>query len=159
MTLITRLSARSNITQAQVLSLDSLKPSTPRTGTRRDRVPKNRAKLADSNWTARVEGTRDLGGKMTGMTDEQVYALAKKRVQARRDFTIHLIVYLGVNTLLICLWLFVTGRGFPWFVFPLGGWGIGLVSHYVFSRGVGRDEDGGRSTAVEKEAARIRREQ
>ena len=29
------------------------------------------------------------------LTEEQVYALAKRRVEARRDFVIHLIVYLG----------------------------------------------------------------
>ena len=97
-----------------------------------------------------------MAGKMT---EEQVYALAKKRIEARSAFTTHLIVYLAVNTLLICLWLFVTGRGFPWFVFPLGGWGIGLVSHYVSSRGVGRGEAGRRSAAIEREAEKIRGEQ
>lgn len=93
------------------------------------------------------------------MTEEQVYALAKKRVQARKDFTIHLIVYVGVNTLLFCLWLFVTGRGFPWFVFPLGGWGIGLVAHYFSSRTVGGVAAGNRSAEVEREAEKIRKEQ
>ena len=93
---------------------------------------------------------------MSKMTEEQVYALAKKRVQARRGFAIHLIVYLGVNALLICLWLFVTGRGFPWFVFPLGGWGIGLVSHYFFARSVGPKTPTNRSERVEREAEKIR---
>ena len=99
------------------------------------------------------------GSKMSKMTEEQVYALAKKRVQARRDFVIHLIVYLSVNALLVCLWLFVTGRGFPWFLFPLGGWGIGLISHYFSSRNVRRDVGEIRSAEVEREADRIRREQ
>ena len=98
------------------------------------------------------------GSKMSSnMTEEQIYALAKKRVEARRDFAIHLIVYLGVNALLVCLWLFVTGRGFPWFVFPLGGWGIGLVAHYVSSRGR-NGPDQTRSASVEREADKIRRE-
>jgi len=92
------------------------------------------------------------------MTEEQIYALAKKRVEARRDFAIHLIVYVGVNTLLVCLWLFVTGRGFPWFVFPLGGWGIGVVAHY-FSTRVHKEADRIRSARVEAEAERIRGEQ
>ena len=96
---------------------------------------------------------------MSKMTEEQVYALAKKRVQARKDFTIHLIVYMGVNALLVCLWFFVTGRGFPWFVFPLGGWGIGLIAHYFFSRKGRRDAGEIRSAEVEREAERIRREQ
>ena len=96
---------------------------------------------------------------MSRMTEEQVYALAKKRVQAKRDFTVHLIVYLGVNTLLICLWLFVTGRGFPWFAFPLGGWAIGLVAHYYYSRTAGNEDGGARSERIEQEAEKIRREQ
>jgi len=96
---------------------------------------------------------------MSKMTEEQVYALAKKRVQAKKGFTIHLIVYLGVNALLICLWFFVTGRGFPWFAFPLGGWGIGLIAQYIFSRNVGRDTGTTRSAKVEQEAEKIRREQ
>jgi hypothetical protein len=93
------------------------------------------------------------------MTEEQIYKLAKERVEARTDFTIHLIVYLSVNTLLFCLWLFVTGRGFPWFVFPLGGWGIGLVAHYFSSRRVGGVAAGNRSAEVEREAEKIRKEQ
>lgn len=93
------------------------------------------------------------------MTEEQVYALAKKRVQARKDFTLHLIVYLGVNTLLFCLWLFVTERGFPWFAFPLGGWGIGLMAHFFFYRSVRGEASESQSAAVEKEAEKIRREQ
>ena len=96
---------------------------------------------------------------MSKMTEEQVYALEKKRVQARKDFTIHLIVYLGVNALLVCLWLFVTGRGFPWFVFPLGGWGIGLIAHYFSSRAVRGGAGEIRSAEVEREAERIRKEQ
>jgi uncharacterized membrane protein len=92
------------------------------------------------------------------LTEEQVYELAKKRVEARRGFVIHLVVYVGVNAMLVCLWFFVSGRGFPWFVFPLGGWGIGLVSHY-FHMSAYREADRGRSASVEKEAEKIRRMQ
>ena len=92
------------------------------------------------------------------LTEEQIYDLAKRRVEARRDFVIHLIAYVGVNALLVCLWLFVSGRGFPWFVFPLVGWGIGLVAHY-FSTSVHREADKVRSARVEKEAEKIRSDQ
>ncbi|MFO8132436.1 MAG: 2TM domain-containing protein [Thermoplasmatota archaeon] len=27
----------------------------------------------------------------------------------------------------------LAGGGFPWFVFPLFGWGIGIVAHFVTS--------------------------
>jgi len=92
------------------------------------------------------------------LTEEQIYDLARRRVKARRDFAIHLVVYVGVNALLVCLWLFVTGRGFPWFVFPLGGWGIGLIAHF-FSTTVDKEADRIRSARVEKEADKIRRDQ
>ena len=91
------------------------------------------------------------------MSEDEVYRLAKKRVEARKDFAIHLVVYVGVNALLICLWLFVTGRGFPWFVFPLGGWGIGLIAHYFGVYGSSRATDN--RVAIEKEAEKIRREE
>ena len=89
------------------------------------------------------------------MSEEQIYEEAKKRVEEKKGFRIHVIVYLCVNTMLALIWWF-TGAGFPWFVFPLGGWGIGVLFHglgvYVFSRRSDRQ-------AIEREAEEIRREQ
>jgi 2TM domain len=48
------------------------------------------------------------------------------RLKQKRDFGAHLVVYLVVNGFLIGSWAF-TGTGFFWPVFPLFGWGIGLV--------------------------------
>ncbi len=55
---------------------------------------------------------------------------------ARTGFRIHLAVYLGVQALLFVLWLAFHGGNevVPWFVYPLLGWGIGLVAHYVAVR-------------------------
>ena len=90
----------------------------------------------------------------TQMTDEEIYKEAKKIVEEKKGFRTHFIVYLLVNALLVVIWAF-TDRGFPWFVFPLGGWGIGVLFHflntYVFSR-----EDTGE---IEKEAEKIRKRQ
>ena len=92
----------------------------------------------------------------TGMSEEQIYELAKKRVEEKRGFFTHLTVYIIVNIMLVLIWKFASGEGFPWFIFPLGGWGIGIIIHslnvFVF---------GGKSdrVAIEKEAERIRREQ
>ena len=89
------------------------------------------------------------------MSEEQIYEEAKKRVEEKKGFRIHVIVYLCVNTMLALIWWF-TGAGFPWFVFPLGGWGIGLLFHglgvYVFSRRPDR-------RAIEREAEKIKRDQ
>ncbi len=46
----------------------------------------------------------------------------------RRGVWMHGIVFAAVNLLLIVIWA-VTGAGFPWFVFPLFGWLIGLSAH------------------------------
>ena len=90
------------------------------------------------------------------MSEDQIYEEAKKRVVAKKGFYIHLIIYISVNTFLINIWAFLAGRGFPWFIFPLGGWGIGLLFHglgvFVFDRKSDR-------AAIEKEAEKIRKEQ
>ena len=58
--------------------------------------------------------------------------LAIRQLQKRRKFRAHLTVYVLVNSLLWLIWgiLFATGGPwFPWPVFPLVGWGIGLAFH------------------------------
>ena len=90
------------------------------------------------------------------MSEEQIYEEARKRVEARKGFFTHLIVYCIVNIMLIIIWAFPAGMGFPWFIFPLCGWGIGLLFHglgvFVFE---GRTD----RAAIEKEAEKIRKEQ
>ena len=46
----------------------------------------------------------------------------------QRGFQVHAAVYLAVNAFLFMVWL-ITTRGLPWFLFPAGGWGIGLIAH------------------------------
>ncbi|HET9214609.1 MAG TPA: 2TM domain-containing protein [Gaiellaceae bacterium] len=52
----------------------------------------------------------------------------------RRGFKIHALVFAivmtGLITLNALLWAFTDGD-FPWAVFPLVGWGIGLTFHYL----------------------------
>jgi uncharacterized membrane protein len=90
------------------------------------------------------------------LPEEEVYRLARQRVEEKKGFYIHLTVYILVNILLILIWFF-TGAGFPWFVFPLGGWGIGILFHFlgvfVFSRSGGAWE----KREIEKEAEKIRK--
>ena len=68
---------------------------------------------------------------MTSMSEGQIYDEAKKRVEAKKGFFIHFTVYILVNTMLLLIWAFLAGRGFPWFLFPLSGWGIGLFFHFL----------------------------
>jgi 2TM domain len=91
----------------------------------------------------------------TGMSDEQIYELARKRVEEKQGFFIHLAVYIVVNILLVLIWAFAAGRGYLWFLWPLGGWGIGLLFHFL---GVFIFEGKSNRAAIEKEVEKIKRE-
>lgn len=53
------------------------------------------------------------------MSEEQIYEEAKKRVEEKKGFRIHATAYVAVNAFLALIW-WLTGAGFPWFVFPAG---------------------------------------
>ena len=62
------------------------------------------------------------------MNNQKKYEQAKKRVEAKYGFYVHLSVFLAVNLLLIIINLSNLSEGI-WFIYPLGGWGIGLFFH------------------------------
>lgn len=84
---------------------------------------------------------------MQASTDTQLHELARKRV----DFRAHLIVYVVTNTFLWIIWFF-TGGGYPWPVWPMAGWGIGLAFHYLF------DYRPSRYLSEEEEYKKLKRE-
>lgn len=51
-----------------------------------------------------------------------------RQILRRRAWYVHATVYALTNALLVVTWA-LTGGGYPWFVFPLLGWGIGLAAH------------------------------
>jgi len=53
----------------------------------------------------------------------------RHRRNAIQGFRMHAAVFLAVQVLLFVTWLVTTPGGFPWFVFPFFGWGIGLIAH------------------------------
>ena len=73
-----------------------------------------------------------------GMTDEELYNLARQRVQDIKGFFQHLIIYALVNIILVLAWAFSTDIDHPWFTWVLVPWGIGILIHFimlvVFSR-------------------------
>lgn len=66
-----------------------------------------------------------------GMTNEELYNLAKQRVQDKKDFLKHLIVYLLVNITLVLASIFSTDLDHPWFIWVLVPWGIGVFIHFI----------------------------
>jgi len=61
--------------------------------------------------------------------DEQArYQEAKKRVEDIKGFYYHLITYILINAVLVVINL-LTSPEYLWFIWPLIGWGVGLVIH------------------------------
>lgn len=61
-------------------------------------------------------------------TDLQLDKLARRRAGAKLGWFVHATVYLIVNAGLLAL-AFANGRG--WAIYPLLGWGLGLLAHGV----------------------------
>ena len=53
---------------------------------------------------------------------------AIRRLQAKREFRRHLVIYATVNGLLVVIWS-VTWPDYFWPVWPMAGWGIALALH------------------------------
>lgn len=78
------------------------------------------------------------------MTDSFERAASREGVdQAKTGFRIHFLVYLAVQVLLFFVWLSTphSGETLPWFVYPLLGWGIGVVAHYAVVRSFVRSRE------------------
>jgi hypothetical protein len=58
--------------------------------------------------------------------ETQLHKVARRHVQMKRGFFVHLLTYIGVNAMFILIWA-LTGRGYPWFIWPLAAWGIGIL--------------------------------
>jgi hypothetical protein len=66
---------------------------------------------------------------MTASTDRgtNLRELAITQLRRKRGMQAHILAYVAVNLFLNAIWLVTTPGGFYWPVFPLVGWGIGLV--------------------------------
>jgi hypothetical protein len=59
--------------------------------------------------------------------EQELRDKAVRRLKKQRDFRSHLLVYVLVNTLLVVIWVMTDPHGFFWPVFPIAGWGIGVI--------------------------------
>jgi Na+/melibiose symporter-like transporter len=62
------------------------------------------------------------------MEQDERYIRAKKRVEKLKGFYIHLTVYILVNIMLFFINI-LNDASYLWFLYSLGGWGIGLAVH------------------------------
>ncbi len=60
--------------------------------------------------------------------DAALREIARGRLKKQSDFWLHLMIYLMVNGFLVIIWS-MTGMTFFWPVFPIFGWGIGVVGN------------------------------
>jgi membrane protein YdbS with pleckstrin-like domain len=61
-------------------------------------------------------------------TETELRELAKRRVKARTEFVTHVVAYLVANIGFVVIWWF-SATDYPWFVWPMLVWGIGIASH------------------------------
>ena len=61
---------------------------------------------------------------------------------AQRGFQIHAATWFATNAFFFVLWV-ITGAGFPWFLIPALGWGIGLAAHATaaYTKPLGSGDD------------------
>ncbi len=90
-----------------------------------------------------------MSEQSTSLADDS----AKKRANAVIGFKVHLIVYLAVNALLLAINVALFDKTaklasgetvnlpfivYFWVMWPIWGWGLGLLIHYVVIREAGR---------------------
>lgn len=66
---------------------------------------------------------------MTDMTarEPDMRERAIKHLKKRRDFHGHVLIYTLVNAFLVVIWAVTNPDGFFWPIFPIVGWGIGVI--------------------------------
>jgi hypothetical protein len=64
------------------------------------------------------------------VSEQELRERAEHRVKQKRQFYQGLVAYVVVNAFLVLVW-WMSGAGYPWFLWVIGGWGIGVVSHGV----------------------------
>lgn len=91
----------------------------------------------------------------TDMTEEKIYEEARKRVKAKRDAWGHLGAWATVNIILVIVWALTDLGGYPWFLWPLGIWGVFVLIHFLRVFVFEQKSDVG---AIEREVEKIKRQ-
>ncbi|MDX2079072.1 MAG: protein kinase [bacterium] len=106
-----------------------------------------------AKWQTAPDGTKgfftdkEIKRMEKGMTQEEIIRKRiEKKLEERQGLIIHGASFVLVNTMLFMIWLFSSiGNsefGFPWFIFPLFGWGIGMFAHFMeYNDQYGRGRD------------------
>jgi hypothetical protein len=63
-------------------------------------------------------------------SEQELRLKARRMAEEKVDFYVHLLFYIAINGGPITVW-WLSGGGFPWFIFVLMFWGIGLAAHGI----------------------------
>ena len=55
-----------------------------------------------------------------------------RRIARRQWFWLHFAVYVTTQVFLVVIWA-LSSSSYPWFIFPLFGWGILIAAHAVYA--------------------------
>lgn len=61
-------------------------------------------------------------------TDDALRSKALASLKKKSDFRTDVMAYIIVNAMLVAIWA-VTGAPFFWPIFPIVGWGVGVIFH------------------------------
>jgi 2TM domain len=61
-------------------------------------------------------------------TEQEIRDQAIQRLKKKRDFKTHVLMYVTVNVFLVVIWA-IADSGFFWPIFPILGWGIGVIAN------------------------------
>jgi len=91
------------------------------------------------------------------MTEEEIRKKAEKRVTQRTALLSHIGAYVVVNAFLVIIWA-LAGAGYPWFLWVMAGWGIGLAIN-ILAYFSGRKGEAAKDRMIQKEIEKIEKEQ
>jgi signal transduction histidine kinase len=115
-----------------------------------EKQEERRRRRAERRGEPAVEA--DASAKSPEQVEREMLRIARRRANAEVGFYMHLLSYLGVIAFLALINLMTTG--YPWFLWPALGWGIGLFSHYMAVFGTRAVRERYFEPAIEREVRR-----
>lgn len=95
--------------------------------------------------------------QMPAPPDDELRKKAEKRVKERIALLSHIGTYVVINAFLVVIWA-LSGAGYPWFLWVMAGWGVGLAIN-IFAYFAGSRGEAAKDRMLQKEMEKIRKEQ
>jgi len=93
-------------------------------------------------------------GKFSHLNDEQLRKVAQERVYVKRGYFYTLGAFIVLSGIMVGIY-FLTGEGYPWFIWPIAVFGLFLLGHTFGTIRSLRMIDG-KPGAVDREFKRLR---